>query len=140
MSVVARLNLPVAAGGAGRFHEMFFSEHPTNALKIVCRIKPVAPQDAEVTVEGQQRETQSTTRTRQPVAANIIVAKGQSDTGRYPVELAQYTSRIEEYANFPEWDATLTYGGQAYVRYRGNVFKVKHATQSAPVGLSLIHI
>ena len=134
MSVVARLNLPVAAGGAGRFHELFFTEHSADATRLICRIKPLDTREPDITLNGHDRETQSITETKQPIDATIIVAKGQADTGRYPVELAQYTSRIEEYANFPEWDATLTYAGQSYVRYRGNVFQVISATVSPPVG------
>ena len=124
MTVINWLNLSVALGGAGRFHEMVFTDHPTDGTRIICTITPVDGDiHTNITVQGKDRETQSITETEAPVAANIVVVKGQADTGRYPPALAEFTSRLQEYNNLPEWDPAITYSAGAHIRYRGAVYK-----------------
>ena len=120
MQVIGRLNNPVALGGAGKFHEMVFTDDPDNGDRIVCTISPIANvSDADVvtTVLGRHVDTQSVTETHQPVAANLVVVKGQADTGRYPTEIATFTSRLEEYHNYPIYDPTVEYDVNSYVRW-----------------------
>ncbi len=129
MQVITRLNLSVPAGGAGDFFELLFQEHPTDTGKIVCKIfslgsKPTAP----ITVQGRHLETQSTSETKQPVQANIVVARGQADSGTYPPEIAEWTSRLDEFDNFPEWDNMTSYPRGAYVRLAGKLYQATDTT------------
>ena len=127
MQIISRLSLPVSAGGAGDFYELLFEDVGTTYL--LCKIFPLGSKpDNPVIVYGKDKDTQSVTETKQPIAANLVVCQGQQDTGRYPKEVAQYTARLEEYNNFPEYDSTIAYPPNAYVRYQGSLYQVINGT------------
>ena len=140
MTVINWLNLSPALGGAGRFHEMVFTDHPTNGTRIICKITPVDGNNpADITIQGKDRETQSVTETEAPVAANIVVVKGQADTGRYPPELAEFTSRLQEYNNIPLWNASVGYSKDAHVRVGNVVFRAIINTPAGTITSDVTH-
>ena len=131
MTVIARLGLSVSGGGAGDFFELLFAEHPTDESKIRCRIfplgsKPVAP----VTLQGKDVETHMITETKQAIDSTIIVARGQNDTGTLPPNISEYRSMEEEFENFPDFDSTIVYAEDAYVKHGGKVYQSNQNTEA----------
>ena len=123
MQVVTRLALPVPGGGAADFFELLFQEHSTDEDKLVCKIFPLGSKPlAPITILGKHNSTYMITETKQPIAASIVVARGQYDTGRLPMEIAEYTSKLEEFNNFPEYDSAVVYPAGAIVSYRNFVY------------------
>ena len=121
MQVIGRMALPVQAGGAGDYFELQFEDLGSNAM--ICKIFPlgtVSPTTGEITLTGKTLYNHGITETRQSTPANIVVARGQQDTGRFPAEQALYTGRLEEWNQIRRYDPALTYGPGSMVYHGQN--------------------
>ena len=122
MAVITQLNLSLAAGGAGNFFELLFEDDPDNIDRILIQITPQGSR-AEVPIMGKDEGTVKILEIKEPIDATVVVCEGQPETGTLPVNISQWSALIEEYRNFPEWDAGIAYEGGIRVTYRGQVYR-----------------
>ena len=120
MELISHLNLSTAAGGAGNFFELLFEDVSLTQIRMI-----VVPQGGRntITIEGKHGDTSQILETRAPIDASIVIARGQADSGTTPPEIATWSSLLEEYANFPEWQATSLYAAGVHVTYNGQVYR-----------------
>ena len=121
MMVVKRLSLPVAAGGAGAYFGLTFSD--VSDASMFMRIRQVGTlPNSPITLS----KPISLTEVKSPLEGNIVVVKGQKGSGSYPKEPALWRSLIEEFENLPLWDNTITYKRDRYVRYNDAIYQARN--------------
>ena len=128
MEVVKRLSLPVAAGGAGQFFGLTFSDVSESSMFMRIRAQGSLPSDP-ITLE----KPITLTELKQPSQGNIVVVKGQQGSGSYPKEPALWRSLVEEFDNLPLWDDTIQYEKDAYVRYNDVIYQAKNNHSAANI-------
>ena len=61
---------------------------------------------------------------RKPLQGNVVIVRGQNGTGTMPVNIADWRSYVEEFANIPIWRDDIMYRDGAYVRgANGSVYQ-----------------
>ena len=121
MMVVKRLSLPVAAGGAGAYFGLTFSDVDEDLMFMRIRQVGTLP-NLPITLS----KPISLTEVKSPLEGNIVVVKGQKGSGSYPKEPALWRSLIEEFENLPLWDSTVTYKRDRYVRYNDAIYQARN--------------
>ena len=131
MEVVKRCTLPVAAGGAGEYYGMTFTDVGTTGL--LLRVAPQGfPDDKPTDIETLEKPMQLT-EVKEPSKASIVVVKGKPGTGTMPPQPALFRSYIEEYQNIPAWRNDVTYRDGAVVRWEGFVYQAVNPSGSGLV-------
>lgn len=121
--LVAWLNLPVPAFGAGTLHSIIFEDHPTDNTKIYIKIFEQGSITSNPdTLDSIGREIKLS-RTNEIYDSNIKVIRGQEASATMPPNIAEWTSKIEEYDNFPLWKNTISYSAGVHVTWQGAVYK-----------------
>ena len=122
MEVIKRLSLPVAAGGAGEYYGLTFSD---TSHSIFMRIRPRGSLPSSPLV---LKKPISITELKQPIEGNIMVVEGQEGSGSFPKEPALWRSLVEEFDNLPLWDDSIQYEKDAFVRYNDKIYqsRAKH--------------
>ena len=115
---VGWLQLPVPAGGAGDIFSIVFEDHPTDSSKLVLKIfSQGTATDVKSTITSPKSQVR-VTRTYDKYASNLVVLQGQPGSGTMPPNISEWTSKEEEYANFPEWRNDISYKAGYYTRWR----------------------
>ena len=127
MEVVKRLSLPVAAGGAGEYYGLTFSDVANGML---MRISPVGSFPANPLV---LEKPLTLSEVKSPIEGNIAVVKGQKGTGSYPKGPALWRSLAEEFENLPLWISAVTYKKGRYVRYNDAIYQAKNKHTTANI-------
>lgn len=128
MQLVQRLNLSVAAGGAGDFYELLFEDDPADQNVLLMLVMSQGSR-GNMPLTGSSPDVSSITRNLEPVDSEIIVCEGQDDAGTLPVEVGLWTALNEEFNNFPDWRNDLEYAEGAYVRFEGSVYRAMSGRQ-----------
>ena len=129
--VIEGLAAPTKVGGASEYFTMRFTEHASDKGKLTCEIfqmgskRSAAPEYMLSTttaappgtvLRGQSPNTLHTARTYMPLRGNTVVVRGADDTGRLPVEVAEYSAITELYNRYPLHVLGVEYSAGAYVR------------------------
>ena len=131
MEVVRRLELPVAAGGGGQHYGLRFVDDSNDMDKMRIQIYGRG-RDARP-VDGTALKPISYTEVREPPGATVVVVEGQEGAGTVPPQVALFRGYIEEWNNLPEWNRTVAYPANAYVRHESRWYKARIAsTNSEP--------
>lgn len=134
LAVVAHANLPVSAGGLGNRFAIIFEDDATTPITLL-RIRlikqgennsptyPILQQNASHPITKIDKIEQSSTGT-------VVVARGRPKTGTMPSKYSQFVSKLEFYRNVMEYDATIIYPTDSYVKSGGLKYK---ANQTVPI-------
>ncbi|MDI1496213.1 MAG: hypothetical protein K8823_1521 [Cenarchaeum symbiont of Oopsacas minuta] len=130
MEIVRRLNLPVSAGGAGQFYDLRFDyQDETSFTAAIFRVgqypQTIFVPDTPTTI--QDKDWNRVVETRKQITQNLVLARGQTDTGTFPNVLTRYASRLEEFNEIRDFQRGYAYMKDAYARYAGKLYQARRS-------------